>query len=123
LLYESWKIRFFTLPESVTDFLTVIFLLCAIFFFLRRIVVPGLRAITTFNDYLLLLITAAPFLTGYLAHHQLFDYKTVLTIHILTGEIMLMAITFTRLGHIIFFFFIRLFVGSEYSLWRGTRTW
>jgi len=123
-LYESWKIKFFSLPESLTDIMTIIFLLCAIFFILRRIIVPRLRAISSFNDFLLLFITIAPFLTGYLAYHQcFFNYKTMLTLHILAGEIMLMAITFTKLGHIIFFFFTRFHISSEYSLIPGSRVW
>ncbi len=122
-LYKAWKIRFLSLPESITDFFTLIFLLCGFFFLLRRIIVPRLRAISTFNDYFLLLITIAPFLTGYFAYHQWFDYKTMLTIHILSGEIMLMAVTFTKLGHIIFFFFNRFHISSEYGLCQGSRTW
>ena len=84
---------------------------------------PRLRAITTFNDYLLLAITVAPFLTGYLAYHQCLNYKMILTLHILAGEIMLMAVTFTKLGHMAFFFFVRFFIESENCLRRGTRTW
>ena len=122
-LYESWKIRIWALPESVTDFLTIIFITCALFFFVRRLVVPQVRAITTFYDYILLFIATAPFLTGFFAYHQYFDYKTILTLHILFGEIMLMAITFTKLGHMAFFFIIRFLVESEYCLGQGTRVW
>jgi hypothetical protein len=44
-------------------------------------------------------------------------------LHILAGEVMLMAIPFTKLGHMLFFFFYRFFIGSEYSFVRGTRSW
>ena len=81
------------------------------------------RAITTFNDYFVLLVTVAPFVTGFIAYHQWFDYSTVLTIHIMTGELMLMAITFTKLGHMVFFFLSRFLIGREYCLGRGTRAW
>jgi nitrate reductase gamma subunit len=123
VFYESWGFSIFTLSDSICDILTVIFLLCSIFFLIRRLVINKVQAITTVYDYFLLIVTAAPFLTGYFAYHQWFDYNLVLTIHILTGEIMLMAIPFTKLGHMVFFFFVRILVGGEYGFRRGTRTW
>lgn len=123
LLYESWGIRAWSLPEATGDFLTVILLGLALFFLIRRSLVPKVRALTTAYDYLVLLITVAPFLSGFIAYRQWFDYHTVVIIHILTGELMLIAITFTKLGHMIFFFFARFLIGKEYSLGRGSRTW
>jgi nitrate reductase gamma subunit len=122
-LYESWGISFFSLPDGLIDLLTIIFLLCAFFFLLRRIIIPRVQAISSPYDYILLFITAAPFLTGFFAYHQWFDYKTVITLHILAGQAMLIAMPFTKLGHMVFFFFIRILLGSEYSFWRGNRTW
>jgi nitrate reductase gamma subunit len=122
-LYESWGISFFSIPDGLIDLLTIIFLLCAFFFLLRRIIIPRVQAISSPYDYILLFITAAPFLTGFFAYHQWFDYKTVITLHILAGQAMLIAMPFTKLGHMVFFFFIRILLGSEYSFWRGNRTW
>lgn len=123
LLYESWGFSFFSLPDGFIDLLTIIFLVCAFFFLVRRLVIPRVQSISTPYDYVLLFLTAAPFLTGFFAYHQWFDYKTVITLHILTGQAMLIAIPFTKLGHMVFFFFVRILVGSEYSFWRGNRTW
>ena len=123
LLFESWRFKFFNLSESATDVMTVVFLACVALFLIRRIAVPTVRSVTRIYDYLLLLITAAPFLTGFIAYHQLFDYGTIMTIHILAGELMLIAVGLTKLGHMVFFFFVRLNVGSEYSFRGGSRTW
>jgi nitrate reductase gamma subunit len=123
LLYESWGITFISIPDSVADLLTIIFLVCALFFLIRRIVIPKVQSISSPYDYVLLFITTVPFLTGFFAYHQWFDYKTVILLHILAGEFMLIAIPFTKLGHMVFFFFIRILIGSEYSFWRGSRTW
>ena len=86
-------------------------------------VLPRVQALSTPYDYLLLFITVAPFLTGFFAYHQWFDYKTVILLHILAGEVMLIAIPFSKLGHMVFFFFIRILLGSEFSFWRGNRSW
>ncbi len=123
VLFESWGFVLVSLPDSVCDILTIIFLFCAVFFLVRRLVVPKVQAVSTPYDFLLLLITAAPFLTGLFAYHQWFDYNTVLIIHILAGEVMVAAIPFTKLGHMVFFFFVRILIGSEYSFGRGSRTW
>jgi nitrate reductase gamma subunit len=123
LFYESWGIDVWSFSESTTDVLTVIFLICGVFFILRRIVVRQVRAITTAYDYIFLIIAIAPFLSGYMAYHQWFDYRTMLIAHILAGELMLIVIPFTKLGHMLFFFLYRFLIGSEYSFGQGTRTW
>jgi len=123
LLYESWGFTFLSLPDALCDVLTIVLLACVLFFLFRRLLLPRVQAVTTLDDYVLLFITAAPFLTGFFAYHQWFDYKTVILLHVLAGEAMLIAIPFTKLGHMVFFFFARILFGSEYSFWRGNRTW
>ena len=109
--------------ENTTDIMTIIFLACALYFLLRRIFYARVRAITSLYDYLILCLSVAPFLTGFLAYHQIFDYKTIMVIHIVCGELMLICIPFTKLVHMIFFFINRIFLVSEYSLGTGNRTW
>ena len=123
LLRESWGISFFSLPDRLIHTLTLLILLGILFFFIRRLAVPRVRAVSTLNDHLVLLITAAPFLTGLIAYYQWGDYRTVITLHALAGELMLIAIPFTKLGHMVFFFFARIFLVSEFSFWRGNRVW
>lgn len=123
LLFESWHFSLPSFAERTTDILTVIVLLGVSIFLIRRLFVSRVRAISSLYDYLLLLITLAPFITGFIAYHQMMDYETIIIAHILTGEIMLMAIGVTKLSHMIFYFFVRFFVGSEYSFRGGNRTW
>ena len=123
LLYESLGFNLFAFPESVSDAFTLIVILGGVFFFLRRILVRRVRVITTFYDYFILLIVVAPFLTGYLATHQWFDYQTMLIVHILAGEVMLVAIPFTKLKHGLLFFLYRYLMHYEHSLGSGTRVW
>ena len=123
LLDESWGFRLISLSEKTTDILTLIVFICTAFFLYRRIFLARVRAITSGIDYLILLITVAPFLTGYFAYHQWFGYPTMINLHILAGEVMLAVIPFTKLGHMLFFFFYRFLIGNEYSFSQGTRTW
>jgi len=123
LLDSALGVSLWSFPESFSDAMTIAVLLCGLFFLGRRLFLARVRALTTAYDYLMLLITMVPFLTGFLAYHQWFDYRTVIILHILAGEVMLIVIPFTRLGHMIFFFLYRFFIDSEYSFVRGTRTW
>jgi nitrate reductase gamma subunit len=123
LLSQSWGLNLWSLPESVADILTLVVLICVAFFLGRRLFLSRVRVITSLYDYVVLLIALAPFLTGYFAYHQWFHYESVMTVHILSGEIMLMTIPFTKLGHMLFFFLYRFFIGNEYSFARGERTW
>jgi nitrate reductase gamma subunit len=123
LLSQSWGLGLWSLPESVADLLTLVVLICVAFFLGRRLFLSRVRVITSPYDYVVLLIALAPFLTGYFAYHQWFHYDTVMTVHILAGEVMLITIPFTKLGHMLFFFLYRFFIGNEYSFARGERTW
>jgi len=123
LLDQSWGLSLWSLPESMTDVFTLVVLICLAFFLARRLFLARVRAITTLYDYVILLIAVAPFLTGYFAYHQWFHYDTVMTIHILAGEVMLITIPFTKLGHMLFFFLYRFLIGNEYSFAKGARAW
>lgn len=120
---EKWGLSWWSLSESVADNMTLLFLIAALGMVCRRIILPEVRIVTSAYDYLLLLIATAPFITGYLAYHQWGPYKTMLIIHILCGEIMLIAIPFTKLSHMLLFFLTRAHIGSEMGQRRGASTW
>jgi nitrate reductase gamma subunit len=103
--------------------MTVVVIAGAAFFLYRRLSDPVVKNVTDSSDYILLAITVLPFITGFVAYHQLFAYKTMLIIHILAGEIMLIAIPFTRLSHMLFFAFTRTYYGSESGLVRHSKDW
>lgn len=123
LLDDYFGFNFPTLSESTVDNLTLVFILLGAVFFLRRILIAKVRSVTTYRDWIAWLVTVAPFITGYLAYHQTFDYDTILLIHIVCGELMLIAIPFTKLVHMPFFLFARFLIRNELTLGSGTRKW
>ncbi len=120
---ESWNMSWLTIPDAVTDGMTIMVIIGCIFFLYRRLTDPVVQNVTDSSDYLLLAITALPFITGFIAYHQLFAYKAILIIHILAGEIMLIAIPFTRLSHMLFFVFTRAYFGSEQGHVKNSKDW
>ncbi len=120
---EVFGVSLLSMREYLADVFTFIFIGCAIFLFARRRLRPEVRILTTFWDYALLVLTTLPFATGFLASHQWGHYEVTLMIHVLSAEILLIIIPFSKLGHIILFFFARAFIGFEMGSRRGARPW
>ncbi len=119
LLAERWGFSLPTISDPVADILTIAVMVAGLFLILRRIALPEVRILTTAYDYLLIAIAIAPFLTGFLAFHHVGDYRFWLITHILAGEIMLIAIPFTKLSHFVLFFCSRAQIGMDYGIKRG----
>jgi nitrate reductase gamma subunit len=120
---ESWNLHLWTLPDPVSDAMTLAVIGCCVFFGVRRIKEPEVRYLTFASDYGILGMVAAPFVTGFIAYHQWIDYPVSMILHILSGEILLMAIPFTRLSHMLFSPFTRAYMGSEFGNVRHARDW
>jgi nitrate reductase gamma subunit len=120
---ESWGISLWSLPDTLSDLMTVILLVSIIFLVVRRLVRSEVRILTEAWDFVLLALTALPFLTGFLAYHQFGPYELMMILHLLTAEIILILIPFTKLAHMILFFFTRAFIGFEMGGRRGARSW
>jgi len=119
LLLERWGFSLWTLPEAVSDAMTIAVILAAVFIVLRRIALTEVRILTTAYDYLMLAIAVAPFVTGFMAYHHIGNYQFWLILHILCGEMMLVAIPFTKLSHFVLFFMSRAQLGIDYGVKRG----
>jgi nitrate reductase gamma subunit len=120
---EAFGLSLWSMPDVIADALTVIMLASVAFLFIRRIVRHEVRILTSAWDYILLFLTVAPFLSGFLAYHQLGPYESFMILHIIFGEILLIIIPFSKLGHMILFFFARAFIGFEMGGRRGARSW
>lgn len=115
LIEESWNISWPTLSDNLADILTMIFLASAAYFIVRRLTVAHVKILTTPIDWVVMAIAVLPFLTGFMAYHQWFDYKLMLVLHVLFGNIMLIAIPFTKLSHMYMFFVSRAVTGSDFG--------
>lgn len=120
---EAWGLRLWSLPDGVADVMTLAVVAACVYFFVRRRVQPEVRFVTSASDFALLAVVAAPFVTGFLAYHQWFDYRLVMLLHVLSGEAMLVAIPFTRLSHMLFSPLTRAYMGSEFGGVRHARDW
>jgi nitrate reductase gamma subunit len=124
LLWDYYHgIDFPSLPDAVADVLTMVVIGACVFFGVRRVRSREVRYVTTFKDWAILVLVALPFITGFLAYHQIGNYRFMIIMHILSGELWLAAIPFTRLSHMILAPWSRAYIGSEFGAVRHAKDW
>ncbi len=98
---------------GLADSLTLFTIACAIVLLAFRIFSPRLRSMSRRSDFSLLLVVLGPFVTGYLAMHPRYNplpWEVMMFIHVLSAELLFVLIPFTKLAHIVLFFFDRISV-------------
>lgn len=123
LIEEAFNLSWLALNDSLADVLTLVVIGALIFFVIRRIMVPEVKFLTQTSDFLFILIVAMPFITGFLAYHQFFAYRWMVIIHVISGELMLILIPFTRFFHMFMAPFTRGYIGSEFGGVRHVKDW
>ena len=109
LLGLSWP----GLPSQVIDAVTVVTLATMLLVLFDRINNPVKRNLSTVGDYAAWALTFLPLLTGFLAvKHLLLPYTTMLALHILSVELLLVALPFTKLIHVFTLFASRWYNGD-----------
>lgn len=123
LLDDNWDLSWWSLPDGLADGLTLLVICAVVFFALRRWIRPEVRYVTDAGDFGLLFLVAAPFITGFLSYHHVGDPQGLMIGHMLTGEILLAVIPFTRLRHMLLAPFTRAYMGSEFGKVRRAQDW
>ncbi len=115
LWYESWEIQWWALPDMLADFMTLWVVMACIYFLIRRLSTPDVRCVTHPTDIALPAIVLVVFLSGFLASHQWGPYRPILILHIISGELLLVILPFSKLGHMMFFGISRAYMGAEFG--------
>lgn len=101
------------LPRSVIDISAILSIAVLIALLVHRFMDPVKRLLSDFQDYLTWMLTFLPLLTGFLLlRGSGFDYTTLLTLHTLSIELLLIAIPFTKLAHMFSTFAARWYNGA-----------
>ena len=120
---ESWDLRWWALPDGLADIMTVLVIFGSLYFLIRRLTQPEVQFVTDWTDYMLLALVATPFVTGFIAYHQWFGLQWMTIVHMVSGEIALAVMPFTRLVHMIFAPLTRAYMGSEFGKVRHAKDW
>ncbi len=116
LIHSVLGVRWPGLPNPVVDAVAVITIVALLVLLVHRIRHPVKRMLSTNEDYLTWLVTFLPILTGWLAYHRLVNpYPLVLGLHILSVELLIVILPFTKLMHTFTLFIARWYNGATYG--------
>lgn len=107
------------LPGPLADFLSVVALLGLLGLAYRRFANPNAKALTTKQDWFVLIVAGLPLITGIMFRFSVSSYAFWEFAHILTAEIFLIVAPFTKLSHIVLFFMSRAQIGMDFAIKRG----
>jgi nitrate reductase gamma subunit len=123
LFKESFNISWWYISGGTAQVLTLVVIASCIYFLIRRLVKPDVRYLSSTGDFLLILLVAAPFITGFWAARGWPGFEVATLLHMLSGELLLILIPFTKLSHMFFFPLTRAYAGSEFGSVRHARDW
>ncbi len=116
LIKQTFGVAWPALPNPVSDAITAVTLAGLIAGLVHRLTQPVKRFLSTPQDYLIWVVTFLPVLTGYLAYHRLIGpYPLILGAHILSVELLMIVLPFTKLTHIFTAFIARWYNGATFG--------
>jgi nitrate reductase gamma subunit len=110
------------LPTSVIDAVAVVTIISLVAVLVHRLKDPVKRFLSTFDDYLGWFVTILPLVTGYIAFHRIgMPAPSLIAIHILSVELLMIVFPFTKLMHAFTLFLARYYNGAI-SGYRGVQS-
>ncbi|OGT16919.1 MAG: hypothetical protein A3J49_11795 [Gallionellales bacterium RIFCSPHIGHO2_02_FULL_57_16] len=101
------------LPRGVIDITAILSIAALIALLAHRFMDPVKRLLSDFQDYLSWTLTFLPLLTGFMLLRGIgFDYLTLLILHTLSIELLLVVAPFTKLAHMLSIFAARWYNGA-----------
>jgi len=94
----SWP----AIPNQLADVLSIIAIVTALALVIQRAAAGPTRSLSRFQDYVIPLIVALPFVTGFLVMHPAvnpFSYQAALLVHVMSANLLLVLIPITKLSH------------------------
>jgi nitrate reductase gamma subunit len=94
----SWA----AIPNGLADVLTIAAVVTALLLILQRATARDTRSLSRFTDYILPLVIAVPFVTGFLVMHPAwnpFAYEGTLLVHVMSANVLMILMPLTKLSH------------------------
>ena len=109
LLGFTWP----ALPTALIDITALLSIAALVAILIHRLMDPVLQKISDYQDYLAWLLTIAPLATGFMVLHPMgMTYQTSLVWHLVSIDLLLIAIPFTKLSHMLSIFISRWYNGA-----------
>ncbi len=108
-----------SMPQYISDGLTVAALTAGVLLFMRRLLLPEVRILSAWQDYGVLLLSLAPLATGLINRLSGGESEVWFLCHLISAEMLLILAPFTRLAHMVLYFATRWQLGADYAIKRG----
>jgi hypothetical protein len=105
--------RWPTLPTPVIDWAAATGIAAMIFLLANRFAHPVLRKISGWGARWNWLVVFLPMVTGYMTTHHMFRYEAIFSLHVLSVDLLLVWIPFSRISHFLFYFFSKTIHGAQ----------
>lgn len=110
------------LPSTVIDATAVVTIITLVIVLVHRLRDPVKRFLSNFDDYLGWFVTILPLITGYIAFHRIgMSAPSLIAIHILSVELLMVVFPFTKLMHMFTLILARWYNGAI-SGYRGVQS-
>jgi nitrate reductase gamma subunit len=105
-----------TLALPIVDWLAAAAIVAMLLLLINRFTHPVIRKLSGPREALNWVFVFLPMVTGYMmTHHMFFRYEVLYSLHMLSVDVMLVWIPFSRISHFVFYFFSRTIHGVEFG--------
>ena len=105
-----------TIPVPIIDWLAAVTIVAMAVLFINRLVDPVLKLITGAAEWLNWLVVFIPIVTGYMmTHHLMSPYEMLFSLHMISIDVLLIWIPFSRISHFMFYFFSKTIHGAQFG--------
>ena len=114
VFHDALGVSWPSMPTQIVDAVTVVTIIALLAVLVHRLQNKVMRFLSRFQDYLVWLVTILPLVTGYLAFHRVgvAPPPMLITIHILSVELLMVVFPFTKLMHAFTLFMARYYNGA-----------
>jgi len=99
---EAAGISWWAIPNRLADALTLVAVAMAIALVIERATARDTRSLSRFGDYVLPLLVALPFASGFCLMHPGINplpFDVMMLVHVMSGNLLLVLIPLTKLSH------------------------
>jgi nitrate reductase gamma subunit len=122
LIKEVTGLSWPSLPTPIVDIVAIISIIALLVVLVHRFNNKVLRYLTNSGDLFAWFVTIAPLVTGYIAFHRIgMSGPMLLALHILSVELLMVVLPFTKLAHTFTIFMARWYNGAI-SGYRGVQS-
>ena len=90
------------IPNLLADVLTIVAIITAVALVIQRAAAGPTRSLSRFQDYVIPLIVAVPFASGFLVMHPAinpFSHEALLFVHVMSANALFVLVPITKLSH------------------------